>query len=632
MAASNAVAAQTLPTIAASPPPPLPTMSDALQASINKWAGTSEVNVTIKPALEQQTIATPQLSVNGFSSGRVSLSPPQMELLQELTAPASLEKDEPTYQKEEMLQLQQQLLRQATGKGHSLTYNAQEANRVGYNPISNSRRAPRPFTSYGPPNLTRCAVSLVEVDRLRRENQSIQLMQERAMQGRMQEQVYLHQRNIAASALVSMQCDGGQAGTQEQLNQIQLDALNRMKKLSSTELNSLSGSVKSSKTLSSFRKRRSLNQDEDDSICSKGSHTTHTHSMSSASSSHKIHRSRSHCSAHAALKNLRVKSRASFLGDSNRNESFSSGLNVRPSSNSSGLNMKNQSFSPGSYSARPHASQATLTRSSSSNNWIKSLLSEQTSAGNAAAAFQLSVKNSSNGLVSLLQNQSSPSPKAQEEVVLSKPVQVQATEYGPPAITRPRSTSNETVIISAVPDRIKYQSAHTDTKPIDIVKEALSSRGAKCDTKPSMDMEGDFFLKVTEMYDTEIVNAIRSNDVENLRKLHAKGINLQCGNRFGETLIHLACRRSHRDVVSFLVNEVGVSLRVRDDMGRTPWHDACWRTEPDLDLLDLLLDQAPELLMLSDKRGHTPLDYARRQHWAVLVPFLLERKDKFRPV
>ena len=85
-------------------------------------------------------------------------------------------------------------------------------------------------------------------------------------------------------------------------------------------------------------------------------------------------------------------------------------------------------------------------------------------------------------------------------------------------------------------------------------------------------------------------------------------------------------------MVSFLVNEVGVSLRVRDDMGRTPWHDACWRTEPDLDLLDLLLDQAPEMLMLSDKRGHTPLDYARREHWAVLVPFLLERKDKFRPV
>ena len=67
------------------------------------------------------------------------------------------------------------------------------------------------------------------------------------------------------------------------------------------------------------------------------------------------------------------------------------------------------------------------------------------------------------------------------------------------------------------------------------------------------------------------------------------------------------------------------------DFGRTPFHDACWRTEPDLDILDLLLDNAPELLMLSDKRGHTPLDYSRRQHWGMLVPFLEGRKGKFRP-
>jgi len=63
------------------------------------------------------------------------------------------------------------------------------------------------------------------------------------------------------------------------------------------------------------------------------------------------------------------------------------------------------------------------------------------------------------------------------------------------------------------------------------------------------------------------------------------GTNLQCANRFGESLIHMACRRSHRDVVSFLVNEAGVSLRVRDDYGRTPFHDACWRPELDLELI-----------------------------------------------
>jgi ankyrin repeat protein len=164
------------------------------------------------------------------------------------------------------------------------------------------------------------------------------------------------------------------------------------------------------------------------------------------------------------------------------------------------------------------------------------------------------------------------------------------------------------------------------------VKEALHSRGLKSETKPSVEMEDDFFLKITDMYGQEEVNAIRSNDVESLRKLSADGTNLECGNRFGETIIHLACRRSHRDLLKFLIDDVGVSVRVCDDYGRTPMHDACWRAEPDLELLDMLIDRAPELLMLSDKRGHTPLDYARREHWSVLVPFLLERTAKFQPV
>lgn len=196
---------------------------------------------------------------------------------------------------------------------------------------------------------------------------------------------------------------------------------------------------------------------------------------------------------------------------------------------------------------------------------------------------------------------------------------------------KPLNHVKTTNIISEVPDRIKYQNVSSKSKPMDIVKEALSTRGLDCNTRPSSDMDDGFFVKITEMYGYEVVSAIRSNNVESLRKLHADGTNLQCGNQYGETLMHLACRRSHRELVYFLVKEAGVSLRVRDDFGRTPMHDVCWRATPDLELFDILLDSAPELLMLSDNRGHTPLDYARQEHWDVLVPFLLERTQKFRP-
>ena len=32
-------------------------------------------------------------------------------------------------------------------------------------------------------------------------------------------------------------------------------------------------------------------------------------------------------------------------------------------------------------------------------------------------------------------------------------------------------------------------------------------------------------------------------------------------------------------------------------------------------LVELILNKEPQLLFISDKRGHTPLDYARKEHW-----------------
>jgi len=265
-------------------------------------------------------------------------------------------------------------------------------------------------------------------------------------------------------------------------------------------------------------------------------------------------------------------------------------------------------------------------------------LVEQNTAGKAAAtSFELT-KQVNNVSVSV--SVSSPSSKQNEEaespndtqfeglVLSNKPIQVTTEECCAPPIERPASTNNsEIIIMSQMPDRIKYQNDANAKKPLEVVIEILSSSGANSDTKPSIDVT-DFFVKVDTMYDQDVVNAIRSNDVDALRKLHSEGTNLECGNRFGETLIHLACRRSSRELVAFLVQEAGVSILVRDDFGRTPMHDCCWRPEIDLELLDMLLDLAPELLLLSDKRGHTPLDYSRREHWDKLIPFLHDKKDK----
>jgi ankyrin repeat protein len=130
-------------------------------------------------------------------------------------------------------------------------------------------------------------------------------------------------------------------------------------------------------------------------------------------------------------------------------------------------------------------------------------------------------------------------------------------------------------------------------------------------------------------HSTDAVIAVRSCDVEALRELLANGKQLEVCNKFGESLLHMACRRSNAHVVSFLLNEANVSPRIKDDYGRTPLHDACWRGNPEYEIVELLLQAEPRLAFVQDVRGHQPFQYARREHWDAWKEFLDNKKDLF---
>lgn len=143
------------------------------------------------------------------------------------------------------------------------------------------------------------------------------------------------------------------------------------------------------------------------------------------------------------------------------------------------------------------------------------------------------------------------------------------------------------------------------------------------------------FLEPTQeminAYTLNTVQIVRSEDIDSLRELHENGEILQCCNQFGESLIHLACRRGRCDIVRFLVREAHVSLLVKDDFGRTPLHDACWTTSPQFELVDFIIDEVPEFLCVEDVRGHTPFHYVRKEDWNQWMEFLDQRRSKFRP-
>eukprot|EP00522_Entomoneis_paludosa_P014682 CAMPEP_0172445294 /NCGR_PEP_ID=MMETSP1065-20121228/5151_1 /TAXON_ID=265537 /ORGANISM="Amphiprora paludosa, Strain CCMP125" /LENGTH=210 /DNA_ID=CAMNT_0013196093 /DNA_START=404 /DNA_END=1036 /DNA_ORIENTATION=+ len=129
-------------------------------------------------------------------------------------------------------------------------------------------------------------------------------------------------------------------------------------------------------------------------------------------------------------------------------------------------------------------------------------------------------------------------------------------------------------------------------------------------------------------YNHQVVNAIRDSNVTQLRQLLQEGH--QCFdacNQNSEYLIHLACRRSDLATIQFLVQEAHVNVHVRDGMGRTILHDACWRPQWEPEILAFLIQVLdPMFLLLRDGRGHSAFDYVRRHDWPILTHFLQERQ------
>ena len=170
--------------------------------------------------------------------------------------------------------------------------------------------------------------------------------------------------------------------------------------------------------------------------------------------------------------------------------------------------------------------------------------------------------------------------------------------------------------------------------PSDFVLSTFVENGFKLAQNPSELERRLPFLEVSQEmidgYKLETIRHVRCNDLESLRKVHKDGGVLQCCNRFGESLIHMACRRGLTDMVRFLVEEADVSLLVRDDYGRTPLHDAFWTPEPNFELAEFIISQVPEFLCVKDVRGHTPLSYIRKEHFRSWQIFMEERKESLR--
>eukprot|EP00797_Seminavis_robusta_P031819 Sro69_g038470.1 ANK (243) ;mRNA; r:29284-30012 len=158
--------------------------------------------------------------------------------------------------------------------------------------------------------------------------------------------------------------------------------------------------------------------------------------------------------------------------------------------------------------------------------------------------------------------------------------------------------------------------------------------GVQLKVSPALDLGDDYFKPVTPeqqaAYTMEVLTPARDNNVDALKEIVAKKGSqaVNCVNRFGESLLNLACRRGFTQVAELLLSDdIGMDVRMKDDFGRTPFHDACWHPTPLLEICGWLIQRDPSLLLVADKRGCTPFMYARSNDWPAWREFLFENRD-----
>ena len=153
-------------------------------------------------------------------------------------------------------------------------------------------------------------------------------------------------------------------------------------------------------------------------------------------------------------------------------------------------------------------------------------------------------------------------------------------------------------------------------------------------TKTYCSLEGGYYCRPTPLqqasYGTTVAKAVRASDAPTLRKMLDAGISPNPCNNFGESLVHMVCRRGDYKLLRILL-EAGCSLQVTDDYGRTPLHDACWRPDPSWETVQLILDSDKHLVQLMDCRGTSPLAYVKPENYGKWIEFLEGKLDRFWP-
>lgn len=179
------------------------------------------------------------------------------------------------------------------------------------------------------------------------------------------------------------------------------------------------------------------------------------------------------------------------------------------------------------------------------------------------------------------------------------------------------------------------EQAKTPVKPRDHYTSILKKAGLDVPMVRYETLVDSFFLPLTAgdkaAFDMELVGAVRDQNLKKLMAIQKAGHPLQARSQFGESLVHICARRGTPEMLRFLLQQ-GSSCRVCCDYGRTPLHDAAWSMDAkSREMMKILIHECPDILLVVDKRGFTPLDYIPKDRWSHCCAFLDKYKEAILP-
>lgn len=178
--------------------------------------------------------------------------------------------------------------------------------------------------------------------------------------------------------------------------------------------------------------------------------------------------------------------------------------------------------------------------------------------------------------------------------------------------------------------------AMLDIAPLDHVQAIFKERGWPFKSFQTLDTiwlkqksEGVSWVRNEKSY-SYIIDCVTRGDLGQLTALLNAGLSVDSHNCSGHSLLHKACRNGNISMVKLLLSR-SAKVKVCDDCGKTPLHDACWAASPSPVVLDMLLTKEPSLICSKDKHNATPMEYVHRNNWREVNMFLCHVKDKYWP-